>query len=87
MTRGRLRDGGLKLQNTSNPEKVTENVVQEPMRGLFARGLEKCFNDWFSVYFRAHKTQRQDFSAGGGWQVAGGGWRVTGGGWQVAGGG
>ena len=43
------------------------------MRGLFARGLEKCFDDWFSVYFRAHKTQRQDFSAGGGWQVAGGG--------------
>ena len=69
-------------------------MVQEPIRGLFARGLEKCFNDWFSVYFRAHKTQRQDFSAGGGWQVAGGrwrmtgdGWRVTGGGWQVAGGG
>ena len=66
-------------------------MVQEPIRGLFARGLEKC---WFSVYFRAHKTQRQDFSAGGGWQVAGGrwqvaddGWRVTGGGWQVAGGG
>ena len=57
------------------------------MRGLFARGLEKCFDDWFSVYFRAHKTQRQDFSAGGGWQVAGGRWRMTGGGWQVAGGG
>ena len=57
------------------------------MRGLFARGLEKCFDDWSSVYFRAHKTQRQDFSAGGGWRVAGGRWRMTGGGWQVAGGG
>lgn len=55
------------------------------MRGLFARGLEKCFDDWFSVYFRAHKTQRQDFSAGDGWRVAGSGWWVTGDGWRVTG--
>ena len=55
------------------------------MRGLFARGLEKCFNDWFSVYFTAHKTQRQDFSEGGGWQVAPGRWQVAGDGWRVAG--
>ena len=55
------------------------------MRDLFARGLEKCFDDWFSVYFRAHKTQRQDFSAGGGWRMTGGGWQVAGGGWRVTG--